>query len=523
MANKFKFSKINTAFNEYLDDANLVLDLKKFFSSKGYISGIPSTFNYDQINESQDSYELNLSSENFSTQQGKIENILKFVATNEELFEKQDIEHILSQIVYFLISNDKKLKLDEDTALTLNKYELVKIKRRKKHAWAKAIGKKVIAPALITGAITSIAGLIISATRAVIGSSELISTVAGLEIAGVATAGFSIGFLATIATILIKNSVTRSYYHNKYGIKSHNFSLLNKAEVNNIEDIKSLNLPIIQLLDKIVTTDATLRELTIAGTGWRHPINTIKSFFLTKVNRNRMHEVVGFTKLLSSKIVEGNPEEINVKYTLLRNVIEEYKNEIMEARIGSMIKVRDAQNTEESYSVNKTQIYEYSDILAKEEIAQSQEKATSGLVCRRALEIMSRKVTDRLTGGEEYVRDLEAEAKEKAAKRAITQSKTTAKKALLGLGEREMLEALETNDTDIFVTGTGLSSEDIIKIKELLTARLKTSTGKIKKNPSPLISSKALKNEDVSLGESYAKLADFIKKNSDLLTLNTTI
>ncbi len=435
-------SDVLTIFNNFISPENKNNDFESYYNSSEKSTKISTLNNIDFSND-------------FENKKKKIVSFLNYIANDDnQQFAKKNkksINLIINESVASLIDNDKKLSLDENTYKKIKNYQVANFKRRKKWKKRNFVAKKILAPALVTGAITGGVASIVSAFRSIIGSSYFISTVPFLEILNFATIGFCAGTIATASIIVAKNKLTKFYYNKKYGVKSNNLYLLNNSKAKSIEDVKSLNLPIVKLLDKIKATDEKLIELSNKGTNFlRHPINSIKSFFLTKTNRNRMHEVVGFNKLINQKLNDNKLSD-NVKHNLelLKDTISEYKKDITENRVRVVL----GKN-----KVIKKPIFEYSDILAKEELSQENiitdngktiKKPSENLVTRRAKEIMEQTIKNRLVETEEEARyRVEEELKQKQAEYAKRKAEKELKRKQAEDAKRKAEEELKRKQAE---------------------------------------------------------------------------
>ena len=236
----------------------------------------------------------------------------------------------LREIVTYLNANDKHLALSNEeankiidaipTSISINDITVPKTKRRS--AW---LAKKVGIPTLITAGVCGAVAALIGASGAVVGAIPFLTDSLVLNIATLGTLGVVAGAIVTPIVIVAKNAITRAYYKNKYGRKSDSLKMLLESGALTHEDLKSLNLDIVKLMDLIKETDDKLiryktEDANPIKKGWRK----FKSYFMRKTNRNRMHELVAFTKMLEGKADSAETESERKKYKLLYDYIDNF-------------------------------------------------------------------------------------------------------------------------------------------------------------------------------------------------------
>lgn len=543
MANTFKFSKITNVFNQYLSEKNLNMGFISFCKAQGFISGVPAKFNYDSLEQLDDTYELALNGKKFKNQQLKIENIMKFVEKNHKSFNKQDIARIKEQVYTFCETNDVNLNLDADTNQFYKDYKFFRLNRRKRHGRMKSFAKKGLLPIAIVSALTGGASLIISSMAAIIGTSTLISTVPALQILSHTVLGALVGAVGTFSYMKISKNIVRNAYKKK-GTKGTNISKLDNSDVATVKDVKHLDLPIFDLLNDINTNQDKLIELAERGTNpFLHPINALKSYWITKRNRDRMHEVVAFTNLLEerankiNKFVaeESNSEnpseecaslQANVnKYNLLLGAINEYKDDLKSKVILTMLDKNSTKQpkNKDKYKTTK-QLFEYADIWAKDDLKKANEKTTDYNVDKEVSRFLDDAVTKRFTSGTEATNPAK-EAIDKAAKQEERSLENSGKKSGYISAERDMLEVFNNNDIHTISTITAVPVDVINRINDILKSRHLTTTGKIKTSPYPLRTSAEFTEicqEDAKFKQYYLKLLQYCVKNTKELTQPTT-
>ena len=191
---------------------------------------------------------------------------------------------------------DKILKIvfpEDKNAKRKDKKQNIKIK--KTHPKLTRFMKKFVAPTLVTAGVIAAALGVFAAlpiTSAII--PQLITDSLLVNVATFATIGAVGGLVLTPAIILIKNAATKHYYNKHYGAKSSNLSTIYSQEeslskIKNAEKleekINGMNLPIMNLWNKIRQTEDKIRE-----TEKKHPhAHKLLNYFRLKTNRNRIH------------------------------------------------------------------------------------------------------------------------------------------------------------------------------------------------------------------------------------------
>lgn len=317
-------------FNNYIADSTAT-NFSTYCTAHSYTT-TDGNLNTTDINSLADAEHLTFAGASDATISSKLEEIIRFVYDHNSQIASpaQDMNMFLREIVTYLNANDKHLALSNEeankiidaipTSISINDITVPKTKRRS--AW---LAKKVGIPTLITAGVCGVVAALIGASGAVVGAIPFLTDSLVLNIATLGTLGVVAGAIVTPIVIVAKNAITRAYYKNKYGRKSDSLKMLLENDALTHEDLKSLNLDIVKLMDLIKETDDKLiryktEDANPIKKGWRK----FKSYFMRKTNRNRMHELVAFTKMLEGKADSAETESERKKYKLLYDYIDNF-------------------------------------------------------------------------------------------------------------------------------------------------------------------------------------------------------
>lgn len=546
MAIKLSHGKIMTVFNEYLD-ADTNKSFAAFCQEKQYFPSLNSDYKIDHL---ADSSVLSLVDKKFGQQKRKLESIMTFIAAKPDLFDETTIVAVKRQAFNFCEKYDFNLKLSDDTNNFFKQHHFLQINRRKRHGGAKSFGKKALIPAAITAVITGAISAGIVAAASTTGSSLLISTAPWLDVIDHFVLGAAAGFVATPIYMKTSKHIVRNYYKKK-GTKGSNFTQLDNAQVQTLQDVKNLDLPIEDLLNDIKNKYAEITELRMLGTNpFLHPIRAFKKYWLTKRSRDAMHEVVAFRNMLNQEISiaealilneNQNPNENSStvtaaqnakiqKYTLLQSLISEHLDSIDSKVVLSMM------DDQGSKRAKKKHLYEYSDILAKSELTQDGIITNDYNVDKRVYAMLERRINARFTSGTESLDEtaLEQQAKQKAKQKQEKQERKQMLDDIAMRAEQSLLALEQSGELDRVVTESGVSRAVVDKILELIHSQQYTTKGKAKANARSLALGKngKLLSETLVDGESiqqpYIQLIRYInstttvaKKQTAKTTVNT--
>ena len=330
MADTTTIKKLMGIFNNYIADSTAT-NFSTYCTAHSYTT-TDGNLNTTDINSLADAEHLTFAGASDATISSKLEEIIRFVYDHNSQIASpaQDMNMFLREIVTYLNANDKHLALSNEeankiidaipTSISINDITVPKTKRRS--AW---LAKKVGIPTLITAGVCGAVAALIGASGAVVGAIPFLTDSLVLNIATLGTLGVVAGAIVTPIVIVAKNAITRAYYKNKYGRKSDSLKMLLESGALTHEDLKSLNLDIVKLMDLIKETDDKLiryktEDANPIKKGWRK----FKSYFMRKTNRNRMHELVAFTKMLEGKADSAETESERKKYKLLYDYIDNF-------------------------------------------------------------------------------------------------------------------------------------------------------------------------------------------------------
>lgn len=330
MADTTTIKKLMGIFNNYIADSTAT-NFSTYCTAHSYTT-TDGNLNTTDINSLADAEHLTFAGASDATISSKLEEIIRFVYDHNSQIASpaQDMNMFLREIVTYLNANDKHLALSNEeankiidaipTSISINDITVPKTKRRS--AW---LAKKVGIPTLITAGVCGVVAALIGASGAVVGAIPFLTDSLVLNIATLGTLGVVAGAIVTPIVIVAKNAITRAYYKNKYGRKSDSLKMLLENDALTHEDLKSLNLDIVKLMDLIKETDDKLiryktEDANPIKKGWRK----FKSYFMRKTNRNRMHELVAFTKMLEGKADSAETESERKKYKLLYDYIDNF-------------------------------------------------------------------------------------------------------------------------------------------------------------------------------------------------------
>ena len=330
MADTTTIKKLMGIFNNYIADSTAT-NFSTYCTAHSYTT-TDGNLNTTDINSLADAEHLTFAGASDATISSKLEEIIRFVYDHNSQIASpsQDMNMFLREIVTYLNANGKHLALSNEeankiidaipTSISINDITVPKTKRRS--AW---LAKKVGIPTLITAGVCGAVAALIGASGAVVGALPFLTDSLILNIATLGTLGVVAGAIVTPIVIVAKNAITRAYYKNKYGRKSDSLKMLLESGALTHEDLKSLNLDIVKLMDLIKETDDKLiryktEDANPIKKGWRK----FKSYFMRKTNRNRMHELVAFTKMLEGKADSAETESERKKYKLLYDYIDNF-------------------------------------------------------------------------------------------------------------------------------------------------------------------------------------------------------
>lgn len=399
MADTTTIKKLMGIFNNYIADSTAT-NFSTYCTAHSYTT-TDGNLNTTDINSLADAEHLTFAGASDATISSKLEEIIRFVYDHNSQIASpaQDMNMFLREIVTYLNDNDKHLALSNEeankiidtipTSISINNITIPKTKRRS--AW---LAKKVGIPTLITAGVCGVVAALIGASGAVVGALPFLTDSLILNIATLGTLGVVAGAIVTPIVIVAKNAITRAYYKNKYGRKSDSLKMLLESGALTHEDLKSLNLDIVKLMDLIKETDDKLiryktEDANPIKKGWRK----FKSYFMRKTNRNRMHELVAFTKMLEGKADSAETESERKKYKLLYDYIDNFwGNNIVD----NYSKLR--KHAEAKGKPDKKIKVQNLDIITKANMKKAEKKRTS-LLLNRAKNLVQRAILRNLLTG----------------------------------------------------------------------------------------------------------------------------
>lgn len=399
MADTTTIKKLMGIFNNYIADSTAT-NFSTYCTAHSYTT-TDGNLNTTDINSLADAEHLTFAGASDATISSKLEEIIRFVYDHNSQIASpaQDMNMFLREIVTYLNANDKHLALSNEeankiidtipTSISINNITIPKTKRRS--AW---LAKKVGIPTLITAGVCGAVAALIGASGAVVGAIPFLTDSLVLNIVTLGTLGVVAGAIVTPIVIVAKNAITRAYYKNKYGRKSDSLKMLLESGALTHEDLKSLNLDIVKLMDLIKETDDKLiryktEDANPIKKGWRK----FKSYFMRKTNRNRMHELVAFTKMLEGKADSAETESERKKYKLLYDYIDNFwGNNIVD----NYSKLR--KHAEAKGKPDKKIKVQNLDIITKANMKKAEKKRTS-LLLNRAKNLVQRAILRNLLTG----------------------------------------------------------------------------------------------------------------------------
>ena len=399
MADTTTIKKLMGIFNNYIADSTAT-NFSTYCTAHSYTT-TDGNLNTTDINSLADAEHLTFAGASDATISSKLEEIIRFVYDHNSQIASpsQDMNMFLREIVTYLNANGKHLALSNEeankiidaipTSISINDITVPKTKRRS--AW---LAKKVGIPTLITAGVCGAVAALIGASGAVVGALPFLTDSLILNIATLGTLGVVAGAIVTPIVIVAKNAITRAYYKNKYGRKSDSLKMLLESGALTHEDPKSLNLDIVKLMDLIKETDDKLiryktEDANPIKKGWRK----FKSYFMRKTNRNRMHELVAFTKMLEGKADSAETESERKKYKLLYDYIDNFwGNNIVD----NYSKLR--KHAEAKGKPDKKIKVQNLDIITKANMKKAEKKRKS-LLLKRAKNLVQRAILRNLLTG----------------------------------------------------------------------------------------------------------------------------
>ena len=399
MADTTTIKKLMGIFNNYIADSTAT-NFSTYCTAHSYTT-TDGNLNTTDINSLADAEHLTFAGASDATISSKLEEIIRFVYDHNSQIASpaQDMNMFLREIVTYLNANGKHLALSNEeankiidaipTSISINDITVPKTKRRS--AW---LAKKVGIPTLITAGVCGAVAALIGASGAVVGAIPFLTDSLVLNIVTLGTLGVVAGAIVTPIVIVAKNAITRAYYKNKYGRKSDSLKMLLESGALTHEDLKSLNLDIVKLMDLIKETDDKLiryktEDANPIKKGWRK----FKSYFMRKTNRNRMHELVAFTKMLEGKADSAETESEREKYKLLYDYIDNFwGNNIVD----NYSKLR--KHAEAKGKPDKKIKVQNLDIITKANMKKAEKKRTS-LLLNRAKNLVQRAILRNLLTG----------------------------------------------------------------------------------------------------------------------------
>lgn len=399
MADTTTIKKLMGIFNNYIADSTAT-NFSTYCTAHSYTT-TDGNLNTTDINSLADAEHLTFAGASDATISSKLEEIIRFVYDHNSQIASpaQDMNMFLREIVTYLNANDKHLALSNEeankiidaipTSISINDITVPKTKRRS--AW---LAKKVGIPTLITAGVCGAVAALIGASGAVVGAIPFLTDSLVLNIVTLGTLGVVAGAIVTPIVIVAKNAITRAYYKNKYGRKSDSLKMLLENDALTHEDLKSLNLDIVKLIDLIKETDDKLiryktEDANPIKKGWRK----FKSYFMRKTNRNRMHELVAFTKMLEGKADSAETENERKKYKLLYDYIDNFwGNNIVD----NYSKLR--KHAEAKGKPDKKIKVQNLDIITKANMEKAEKKRTS-LLLNRAKNLVQRAILRNILTG----------------------------------------------------------------------------------------------------------------------------
>lgn len=233
------------------------------------------------------------------------------------------------------------------TTLTKNEFKL-----RKQHPKRDKFLKKFVVPTAITAGAVGTAFGAIAASNLIAGSKWLFVTITSnpaVNFLSAALPGAAIGAVAAVATIKVKDWLTKAHYNIKYG---------NAEKI--LKDPESVKLD--ELIEKIENTKDDILDLRTGNNNIFSKFGrAIKRTFKNVVNRNRIHHIEAVTEKLVEKFneINSNPEySIDTKLKLttpicevLQKINSFFSKDIKKSKIFAMLNCKE---TDKNHSHKET-------------------------------------------------------------------------------------------------------------------------------------------------------------------------
>lgn len=373
-----------------------------------------------------------------SSNEDNLENFKKFLT-------KHKFSTVHAETLYDLHKNPKNL-----TNLAMEEFKI-----RKMHPKRDFFIKKILIPAVLTGAgIGAAAGVI--ATSGLIGGSTMfgiipVSGTPGLTTLATTITGAGLGLLSTPAIIKSKNLVTRKHY--KRSSKSINENIKDLTSGTSIE-----NLKISKLIHEIQATKHKILES-----------RGLKKHILNKINRNRIHQVEAFTKDLMMRYVQLDRDETvdskikaqNLKpiYDILKSIEQFVISDIAESKVHAMLTCKEKKNhTHKLYTFENVDIFANLKIYL-DNIASTEETITKAKLAQAKATVKNlqqkRSEAEKIVSGERLITKMLNYESKYARFHTLSDSETTVLSATsIDSGNKVVLilengKSIELNATDV--------------------------------------------------------------------------
>ncbi len=233
-------------------------------------------------------------------------------------------------------------------------------KMRKSHPKRDAFIKKVLIPAMVTGAgVGAVIGAI--AGSGLIGGSLVlgfipVSGTPGLTAIATSMVGAVAGLVATPIVIKAKNALTRAYYKMAYkGAKK------NLKEYKNGASLDSLYIS--RLIEKIQKTKQEILKMN-QGNWLTRKFTFIPKHIKNAVNRNRIHHLEAYTKelvdmynIIELNNVDNKNERLKPIYDLLKHVESFVSNDIAESKLNAMLTCKNSKKHSHASTIENVDIF----------------------------------------------------------------------------------------------------------------------------------------------------------------------
>lgn len=317
---KISVNNLIALYNEYLNDGSRT-SFQDFCWQNNYLSD-PNSFNFRADLAIEGASELDFDEANIEAKTQKLGEFLKFAANNHAKIDG-DISGVVRGIMITALDADVKFSLTEkeakaalDIPSVIPKHKIPKTNK------VLALLKKNRGPIIAT--VGGLAGAAIAS-----GANTLYGTAitdnATASALSVASKGFGVGLLGTVATLMVIDHATRYYYAKTYGVKSNNDEVVLGGSAKNSKDIDKLGskLPLNRLIELLRQTDNKITELASSN----KLVNKLHAKLLTKMNRNRLHALRDYDLHTNETMMACETMADKTKLHAVRTLIADYKED----------------------------------------------------------------------------------------------------------------------------------------------------------------------------------------------------